>query len=296
VRSRAHINDYGCIVGTATYTPTGTMDPIAAGSHGVLLLPCQYSLLNGNQSGVDGLNFDGTRPQTLPATAPDNTTVGLDIQALNGGTQTTINVLGTVLPVGLGRRDYPGACYTSSLVVTAKVPPSSAINISYSWNRTYNSHVVLIQWNGLTKWNVNQLYYKTVQPDDTDHEYETSTPSPNGQLYIFDNPALDLADNCDSANVGDYAYLETDFTYTLTISIGTSTTTRTMHVGQTILAKRVNTTGITATDWQGIENLVSTSGIPNCQITFDKVHSIVGYLPFPSLQISIPSNINTPTP
>jgi len=38
----ASINDSGAIVGTATYTPTGTMDPIAAGSHGVLLLPVSF--------------------------------------------------------------------------------------------------------------------------------------------------------------------------------------------------------------------------------------------------------------
>ena len=40
MRSRARtINDVGAIVGTATYTPTGTTDPIAAGSHGVILAP-----------------------------------------------------------------------------------------------------------------------------------------------------------------------------------------------------------------------------------------------------------------
>jgi len=35
----ASMNDNGVIVGTATYTPTGTTDPIAAGSHGIEFLP-----------------------------------------------------------------------------------------------------------------------------------------------------------------------------------------------------------------------------------------------------------------
>jgi hypothetical protein len=36
------INDNGAIVGTATYSPTGPTDPIAAGSHGVMLLPLSF--------------------------------------------------------------------------------------------------------------------------------------------------------------------------------------------------------------------------------------------------------------
>ncbi len=39
VTSVASINDGGTIVGTATYQPTGPQDPIAAGPHGVMLLP-----------------------------------------------------------------------------------------------------------------------------------------------------------------------------------------------------------------------------------------------------------------
>ena len=292
----ASINDNGAIVGTATYQPpavNGALPPTE--QHGVMLIPCQFSLLNGNQSGTDGLNFDGTRPQTVTATSPDNTTAALDIQAMNGGTQTNIDVLGTVTPIGLGRRDLPGACYTASLILAAKVMPATATNVSYSWNRTYNRHAVLIQWNGISRWNVNQVNYQTALPDDQYTDYQTDIPSPESLLYIWDNPAMDLIDNFDTAQIGDYAYLEYDFTYNLTIIIGSATTTRTIDVGQTILAKRVNKTGNVATDWQGLENIVSTTNIPNCQINFTKVHAIVGYLPFPSLQINIPTNINTPT-
>jgi hypothetical protein len=57
VRSRARVNDFGAIVGTATYTPKppttppGPPDPIAAGLHGVLLLPVS----------VTSVSFDGTK-------------------------------------------------------------------------------------------------------------------------------------------------------------------------------------------------------------------------------------------
>jgi hypothetical protein len=59
------INDSGAIVGTANYNGTNT--GIAAGPHGVLLLPCQFRLLNGdtNLSDVDGADFFGNRPATL---------------------------------------------------------------------------------------------------------------------------------------------------------------------------------------------------------------------------------------
>jgi hypothetical protein len=147
---------------------------------------------------------------------------------------------------------------------------------------------------------VGQLYYLTGHEDIGDSSYNvyhTETPSPENLLYCFDNPALDLINNFDSASVGDYAYEETDFTYTLTVTIGSAPPSKcTMHVGVTTLAKRVsNDTGTVAGDWQGVENIISSSNVPNCQITFDKVHNIVGYLPFPSLQISIPTSINTPT-
>ena len=52
MRSRARtINEDGAIVGTATYTPTGPSDPIAAGSHGVMLIPAELSV-DANRDGT----------------------------------------------------------------------------------------------------------------------------------------------------------------------------------------------------------------------------------------------------
>lgn len=45
-RSRARINDSGAIVGTATYSGTNTA--IAAGSHGIMLCPCDIVSDPGN--------------------------------------------------------------------------------------------------------------------------------------------------------------------------------------------------------------------------------------------------------
>ena len=294
------INDSGAIVGTATQVQDSSGNPIPPASqvsHGVMLLPVQFSLLNGNQSGPDGLNFDGTRPTKISSTGPDNpaTVISSDLAALSVPPEIPIDVLGTVSPMGEGRAEYPHWCYTSSLVVAAKVPPLSQINATYSWNRTVNIHEVWLHWTGLL-WSVTQKSYLAGHPDLSDHEYDTAVPSPNNELYVFDNPAEALFPNYSNASIGDYAYVEYDFTYTLTITVGSSPPSQfTMHVGNTLLAKRVNHTSNVIADWQGLENIVSSSNIPDCQITSSKIQKIVGYLPFPSVQISIPSNINTPT-
>jgi len=55
------INDSGAIVGTATYTPQGQNDPIAAGQHGVMLVPVQFKA----QTGQINNGFD---PKLSPST------------------------------------------------------------------------------------------------------------------------------------------------------------------------------------------------------------------------------------
>lgn len=88
----------------------------------IMLFPHQFAPLNGNQSGTDGLNFDGTRPTTVSATGPGDTTsvINFAIDALDAGSQTNIDVLGTITPIGAGRSDIPGASYISSLIVADK--------------------------------------------------------------------------------------------------------------------------------------------------------------------------------
>jgi hypothetical protein len=53
------MNDFGAIVGTATYTPTGTTDPIAAGSHGVMLEHAPDNI-NNSLDGLTRFNLDGS--------------------------------------------------------------------------------------------------------------------------------------------------------------------------------------------------------------------------------------------
>jgi hypothetical protein len=140
INSVSSINDNGAIVGTATKISDGTI-------HGIMLLPCQFSLLNGNQSGTDGLNFDGTRPQKISATMPDNSLPSIDTIGNATYGNAGIDLLG-IDPFGQGRPGYSGSAYVASLLVTAKVMPSSP-NITYSWDRTLKTREIWIHWEGL---------------------------------------------------------------------------------------------------------------------------------------------------
>jgi len=60
------INDSGAIVGTATHTSTGTGDPIAAGSHGVLLTPAEMAV-DANNDGKIVLANDPNNPDNVDA-------------------------------------------------------------------------------------------------------------------------------------------------------------------------------------------------------------------------------------
>jgi hypothetical protein len=270
------INDGGAIVGTATYSGTNTA--IAAGSHGVLLLPCQFSLLNGNQSGTDGLNFDGTRPTKISQTSPDNSTATTDIGNSSGGNG-GIDLLG-IDSFGQGRPEAPaGDAYVASLLVVAKVMPATVPGITYSWNRTYNDRKIWVHWTGgltgIGTWQVTCLNSSTFftsgsdnNPPGTDN---TIVPSPDQLLYSYDNPGMNLG-IWNNATLYDIAYEEKSFTYTLTINVGNGvSTTSTINVGQTIIAKMGGS--ITSPVWQPVSNVVSTTSIPNCSITTAKVQA-----------------------
>jgi hypothetical protein len=302
------INDSGAIVGTATYSGTNTA--IAQGSHGVLLLPCQYSLLNGNQSGTDGLNFDGTRPTTISATATDNTTTVADIgntPANGGGGNDGLDILGNDVPFGQGRPDNPGNAYAYSLMVVAKVSPATATSISYSWNRVFEDRGVTIikTLNTSTNtyyWEVksvnsanNPTGFPTPYPDTDGGSHQTTTPSAKSILYSYDDPAMNFA-FFNACGVGDYAYEECNYTYTLTITMGSATATRVINVGNVITAQRAGT-GIGASNWTGKGNVVSTTSIPDCQMPNDSTHvAIIRSIVGGSLPIVIDSHANDPNP
>jgi len=265
------INDSGAIVGTAAFSGTDTN--IAPGSHGVLLLPCQLTLLNGdtNTNSRDGVLFDGTRPTTISATSPFNTHTTLDIgaQGTPGYANDGKDVLGVDKPLGRGRGDVPGQCYTYSLIVAAKVSPASA-NVTYTWGRTYMDRGVTIRkittatnayWYVQT---VNSLSNPTGLPATPEWDTGTPlgytfTPSANNLLCGYDNPAMNLA-FFSSCSTNDYAYEKADYAYYLTNSIGSANAVATMHVGTKLIAKRLTTTGTIATDWSGISNTAGKKG------------------------------------
>jgi hypothetical protein len=266
--------------------------------------------LNGNQSGTDGLNFDGTRPTTISATATDNTTTVADIgntPANGGGGNDGLDILGNDVPFGQGRPDNPGNAYAYSLMVVAKVSPATATSISYSWNRVFEDRGVTIikTLNTSTNtyyWEVksvnsanNPTGFPTPYPDTDGGSHQTTTPSAKSILYSYDDPAMNFA-FFNACGVGDYAYEECNYTYTLTITMGSATATRVINVGNVITAQRAGT-GIGASNWTGKGNVVSTTSIPDCQMPNDSTHvAIIRSIVGGSLPIVIDSHANDPNP
>jgi len=275
------INDNGVIAGQAYYTPTGPNDPIPAGNRGVLLLPCQFSLLNGAQSGPDGKDFNGNRPTTISATS--NYASSTMISNAQSANQT--NIIGTD-PLGTGRSDAPfaGNSYISSLMMLAKVSPPAATNITYGWNRTYSLRAVAIAQTATNTWYVTAINFSTGIPtpkqdlDSSMYGYQTTVPSTNNNVVaIYDDPGMYISPFTNYAtHIGDYAYQKRVFTYSLTNAIGTASAIATQQVGTYILARRGATNGVVATDWTGKENITCTTNIPDCStVTIPEIRAIV---------------------
>jgi hypothetical protein len=255
-----------------------------------MLLPCQFSLLNGdtNTADVDGMDFNGTRPTTISATSPDNTAASQD-QTDNGG----IDQLGTIT-LGQGRPDLPGTAYVDSLMMVAKVAPAAATNITYAWGRVYQDRSLIITNVASATppyWyvkSVNDTNYITGYPTpvlDTDGGlHQTTASSAKSVLYSYDTPGMGLTQFQASSthgtwdcNTNDYAYEKTDFTYFLTNSIGSAHAVAIQHIGQFIVTKRIAKTGSVASQWTGIENIMCTTNIPTCNtITTAEIRAIVG--------------------
>jgi hypothetical protein len=107
-------------------------------------------------------------------------------------------------------------------------------------------------------------------------------------LYIYDNSELTPADSHANA-VGDFVYDEKDFTYRIAHHDGgVWQTGAEFHIGQKIIAKRIDTTGTVATDWQGIENSTAVRTL-DLLVTEVKIRAIVGG----NLPIQISPNANT---
>jgi len=119
---RFNINDNGAIVGTATYTQSGSNTNIANGPHAVMLLPLQLRLLNGSTA-----DFDGSIPTNVIA-SPENPQHDNDVAGAGG-----VSTLG-VLPMGQGRPTFPNNAYTVQTLVAAQAPAQMSA-LQYQWKR-----------------------------------------------------------------------------------------------------------------------------------------------------------------
>jgi len=272
----------------------------------VLLLPCQYALLNGdtNPNDVDGMFFDGTRPTMISATS-NYATDGLVsyLQWVEIGS----NVLGVVNPLGQGRVDASGQAYSYGLMMTAKVSPPAATNITYGWYRVYqarNLSIMQVTTSTNAYWYVKSLNGATniptgcpipnpdsSNPPGTDKTIISST---NNNVVVFDDvPAMNIGfytnfvgshpnwlTNFTSAtnfNAGDYVYQKRAFTYFLTNSIGSASAVATQQVGTITVAQKTGTNNVIASDWTGKSNIATTTIIPDCtNITIPEIRAIVG--------------------
>ncbi len=252
--------------------------------HALLLVPNAIKLLNGAQSGSDGVDFNGKRPTKIsdPDIQPDNPNYQNNISANDN-----LDLLGED-PIGRGRAGL--TLYCTSLLVVAQAPLPNGM-AQYKWDRKYRDRSVSI----VKKNDSDGAYWYVdlaIDPagnlidnnnpnlvdDDTppDYNQENITPSPKGFLYIYDNPGLDLnpaTGGFHACNNGDYAYEKIDFVVSLLMQVGNSISPRVLHIGQIIKAKRNGNTG----SWEGISNTTSTTAIPDCGgITEAEIRVIVG--------------------
>jgi hypothetical protein len=260
--------------------------------------------------------FDGTRPTTISATAPDNSLESLELSKNVDNNGNSLDILGNDLPFGQGRQYDPDDAYTFSLIVAGKVLPSTFPNVTYTWKRYLQDRGVTIKKTVGTNgpyWYVQSINNDSppglsgpspdptgfpVPVDDTDSDV-TTIPSPKGILYCWDNPAM-VTIAYDSCNVNDFAYEQVHFIIKLTISIGPSSSTSIFNIGQVMTIKRTGTAdGGYAQDWQGLGNIVNSTNIPDCKMPNDPTHiALIRNIVGGSLPIVIDphANDNNPNP
>jgi hypothetical protein len=277
------INDNGAIVGTSGYTPQGTNDTIPVGQHGVMLLPCQFALLNGAASGPDGADFNGNRPTTISQTSSDSSPSVISWVLGHAG----VDQLG-VLPACQGTpgvQTYDG--YVCSIAMLAKVTGGMS-SVTYGWNRTYQDLSVTISNTGTNTWYVRgaeaqpgQPPVATLGPAEPDSDNppgtdKTVTPT-NNVVAFYDAPGISFGFFTNGApNVNDYAYEKTVFTYSLTNTIGSASAVATTQIGLTALGQRKAATGVINNDWKGVSYLMGSTNIPCCtNVTTAEIENIV---------------------
>jgi hypothetical protein len=273
VRSRARINDSGCIVGTATSSgsapttsvggsnfldsalaPADTFPVPASGSHGVLLIPLQLKLLNGSTP-----DFDGTIPTNVIA-SPENPNYANDVVGAGGDSQ-----LG-VLPMGQGRPTYPNDAYTVQTLVAAQAPSTNSA-IQYQWERylTRRSWYIQSTNSGASYYVTQRSSLGTTTPfNDTgsSNYYNTTPSSVKHEFYLHDTSAIAYGYMANDTNgympTGSYILEKKAFTYQVNVSFdGTNWTPGpSLPVEQITTIKYRSTAGTNAvSNWVGVPNL-----------------------------------------
>lgn len=195
------------------------------------------------------------------------------------------NLLGP-LPMGQGRTEFPGAAYTSPIMVYGTIKPATAYSLNYQWIRYLSRRSWYIRFNDAGDndpsndfWFVTQRTSRgvPVRADDTgSSDFNDPTPSINaGRVYIYDNSAL-LPGNDAADHVGDFIHEEKRFLYVLQRQDrGSWVNLSSAWVGQIITVRRSAVTGSVAADWQGIENS-NASQYLDATISEAEVRAIVG--------------------
>ncbi len=187
------------------------------------------------------------------------------------------------LPMGQGRADFPGQAYTAPIMVIGAVsPPSVPASIEFRWKRYITRRSWYIKQDGGTNWLVTQRSKRGVPtPDDDTGSDVFNDPTPSvaqSKIYMYDcSGLLPAAGGGSSLSVGDFIREEKAFRYAVEwrTSGGTWSECSTMNVGQVIVTKRTNTTGVVANDWEDIENSNETVTL-NATISEGEVRSMVG--------------------
>lgn len=181
------------------------------------------------------------------------------------------------LPMGTGRQDYPGGAYTAPLQVIGTVPILQ--NVNWRWDRvvTYRSWYLYKnqQSNGLDRQRSEAK--DRAKNDHSTTDFEDSTPSASGKIYIYDNSALGIAAGPDTGSpIGIFLFEKKQFTYKLETNAGGAwKEAGTLDVGQKIILEKVQRTGVAATDFNGVENSCEVR-VLDMTITEAEARAIVG--------------------
>jgi Bacterial TSP3 repeat len=189
------------------------------------------------------------------------------------------------LPMGKGRVDQPNLSYTAPVGVVAQLPDLT--NVHWRWKRylTYRSWFA-VQDTRKNRWIVQQRRAQLgtlaapLNDDDTGLGVD-EIASNLGRIYIHDNSGLGpnqsvIPTGTAPLLMGDYVYEHKQFTYKVETDLGgTWQEVASMDLGQRMIARRVGMSGVSTTDFVGLENSNRLRVLPLVTNGTD-IRSIVG--------------------